>query len=135
MICHSERREEPGRTGGTKLPLRATRPPGSLVTLGMTALFAVACATTHDVGTSSAPSTQWTPPAMAVPSRIPTPQPTDLGTLTMAKAVDVALQNNPATRVAWFQARQAQDVVGSRTSAYYPEVDLGFGLNKTRQAT
>ncbi|HLJ75560.1 MAG TPA: TolC family protein [Thermoanaerobaculia bacterium] len=53
----------------------------------------------------------------------------------MAKAVDVALQNNPATRVAWFQARQAQDVVGSRTSAYYPELDLGFALNKTRQAT
>ncbi|HJT16666.1 MAG TPA: TolC family protein [Thermoanaerobaculia bacterium] len=97
--------------------------------------FFFACASTHDVGTSSAPSTEWTAPPSAVPPQMPTQTPADLGTLTMAKAVDVALQNNPATRVAWFQARQAQAVVGSRASAYYPELDLGATFNKTRQAT
>ena len=53
----------------------------------------------------------------------------------MARAVDVALQNNPATRTAWLEARQAEAVVGSRRSAYYPEVDLNATYNRSRQAT
>ena len=94
-----------------------------------------ACATMHDPGTSNAPSTAWSPPSSAVPPPIPQQQPAQLGTLTMARAVDIALQNNPATRIAWLTARQARDVVSSRASTYYPEADLGASFNKTRQAT
>lgn len=95
----------------------------------------VACTSTRDPGTSNAPATAWTPPAAVVPPALPPAQNGELGTLSMAKAIDLALQNNPATRVTWLEARQAQDIVGSRRSAFYPEVDLGASLNRTRQAT
>ncbi|HUJ12797.1 MAG TPA: TolC family protein [Thermoanaerobaculia bacterium] len=95
----------------------------------------VACSTTRDPGTSGAPVTPWTAPPSAVPPSMPAARQSDLGTLSMAKAIDLALQNNPATRVAWLQARQAQDVVGSRRSAFYPELDLGASYNTARQAT
>jgi outer membrane protein len=135
--CHSERSEEHVRAGGTQLQLRASHPPGSLATLGMTAavLLSFACTTARDPGTSSGPSAAWVPPASAVPAAFPTQTPTDLGTLTMAKAIDLALQNNPQTRVAWLIARQAREIVGSRQSAFYPEVDLGASYNRARQAT
>ena len=87
-------------------------------------LAAAACSTARDPGVSSAPTAPWTAPASAVPPVLPKPQSTDLGELTMAHAIDLALQNNPDTRSAWLQARQAQAIVGSRRSAYYQEVDL-----------
>jgi len=92
-----------------------------------------ACTTARDPGTSAAPSAAWTPPASAAPPVIAPQTASNLGTLTMARAIDVALQNNPATRITWLTARQALDVVGSRRSAYYPELDLGASYNKTRQ--
>lgn len=95
----------------------------------------VACTTARDPGTSSAPSAVWVPPASAIPPTIPPQTPASLGPLTMARAIDVALQNNPATRIAWLTARQARDVVGSRQSAFYPEVDLGAFYNRAHQAT
>ncbi len=94
-----------------------------------------ACTTARDPGTSAAPAAAWVPPASAVPPPIPQQQPGELGMLTMGRAIDIALQNNPATRVAWLQARQAREIVGSRQSTYYPEIDLGATLNRTRQAT
>ena len=94
-----------------------------------------ACTTARDPGTSAAPAAAWVPPASAVPPPIPQQQPGELGMLTMGRAIDIALQNNPATRVAWLQARQAREIVGSRQSTYYPEIDLGTSLNRTRQAT
>jgi len=94
-----------------------------------------ACTTARDPGTSAAPAAAWVPPASAVPPPIPQQQPGELGMLTMGRAIDIALQNNPATRVAWLQARQAREIVGSRQSTYYPEIDLGASLNRTRQAT
>ena len=45
-------------------------------------------------------------------------------TISPAEAVDVALRNNPATRQAWFRARAAAATVGSKLSAYYPNVEL-----------
>jgi len=95
----------------------------------------VACTTVRDPGTSSTPAAMWTPPASALPPPAPQQQPAQLGTLTMAHAVDIALQNNPATRIAWLEARRARDIVGSRASAYYPELDLGVSFNRARQAT
>ena len=101
----------------------------------LSCLVAVACSTSRDPGTSTAPAAPWSAPSSAIPPPLATPQPTDLGALTMARAVDVALQNNPATRTAWLEARQAEAVVGSRRSAYYPEVDLNATYNRSRQAT
>ncbi|HEY8133301.1 MAG TPA: TolC family protein [Thermoanaerobaculia bacterium] len=98
-------------------------------------LLLAACSTARDPGTSSAPAAAWPPPASALPPPLPPRQPTDLGNLTMPRAIDLALQNNPATRAAWLEARAAQAVVGSRRSAYYPEVDLNASYNRTRQAT
>jgi TolC family type I secretion outer membrane protein len=98
-------------------------------------LVALGCATAHDPGTSNAPSAPWTAPASAVPPPIPKPQPSDLGELTMPRAIDLALQNNPATRTAWLEARQAQAIVASRRSAYYPEVDINATYTRARQAT
>src|SRR5581483_12253686 len=98
-------------------------------------LLAFGCATARDPGTSAAPSAAWTPPAATVPPSLPPQNPADLGTLTMTRAIEIALQNNPLTRAAWLQAVQARDIAGSRRSAYYPEVDLGLSYNHARQAT
>ena len=94
-----------------------------------------ACSTARDPGTSSAPAAAWTPPASAVPRPLPQRQPADLGNLTMPRAIDLALQNNPVTRAAWLEARAARAVMGSSRSAYYPEVDLNATYNQSRQAT
>ncbi len=94
-----------------------------------------ACATARDPGTSGAPAAVWTAPASAVPPPIPKPQATDLGALSMPRAIDLALQSNPATRAAWLLARAAQAVIGSRRSAYYPEIDLNATYTRSRQAT
>jgi TolC family type I secretion outer membrane protein len=55
--------------------------------------------------------------------------------MTLVRAIDVALANNPATRTSWLQARAAQAILGSRRSAYYPELDLGLSYNRSHQAT
>jgi outer membrane protein len=116
--------------------LRTTLPHRSLTTLGMTfLLLLVACSTGRDPGVSSEPATAWPPPSSALPPPIPRPAAMDLGDLTMPRAVDLALQNNPATRTAWLEARQAQALVGSARSAYYPELDVNLNYNRTRQAT
>jgi len=94
-----------------------------------------ACTTARDPGVSDAPKSAWTPPASAVPPPIPKPQPSDLGALSMPRAVDLALENNPATREAWLQARTAEAIAGSRRSAYYPELDLNASWTRTHQAT
>ena len=98
-------------------------------------LAAAACSTARDPGTSAAPATPWTAPAADVPPAIPKTQPADLGELTMPRAIDLALQNNPDTKSAWLQAREAQAIVGSRRSAYYPEVDLNATYTRAHQAT
>lgn len=102
--------------------------------LGCSVLLA-ACTTARDPGVSRAPDTTWTPPSSALPPPIPRQLAADLGSLSMPKAIDFALQNNPTTRAAWLTARQAQEVVDSRRSAYYPELDLNASYNRTRQAT
>ncbi len=99
------------------------------------ACLLTACVTARDPGTSRAPAAQWTPPAPSVPPPLPTPQPTDLGVLTLPRAVDIALQSNPSTRAAWLAARAAQEALGSRRSTYYPELNLNASYTRARQAT
>ena len=96
----------------------------------------------NDVGTASAPSREWTPPASAVPQATPVSR-NDLTLpanftpgmpITLPQVVDIALSNNPATRIAWLQARSAQAALGSAESAFYPEVGLNAQISTSRNA-
>lgn len=90
-------------------------------------------------GSSPAPNVAWVPPASAVPppveKQITVTLPPDVqpgATITLAQAIDVALSNNPDTRAAWFSTRAAEAALGSRRSAYLPEIDLGGTLARGR---
>ena len=52
--------------------------------------------------------------------------------LTLVDVVDLALQNNPATRASWFQARAAADVLGSARGRYFPTVDASATAARIR---
>src|SRR3954447_24157246 len=52
--------------------------------------------------------------------------------LTLAKAIDIALTNNPQTRTTYLQARAAEAALGSARSAYLPEIDLNATAGRTR---
>jgi outer membrane protein len=72
------------------------------------------------------PDQYWQPPKAAItPDSIPqTPVPSDveprLARLTLADVVDVALSNNPLTRVSYFEARAAGATIGAAYAAYLP---------------
>jgi outer membrane protein len=116
-----------GRTG------KSARPP-----LMVAALLLAGCGTVSSPGTSPAPSVAWTPPPSAVPkvtnfeSTLPSGYSPGM-TLSVADVVSIALANNPSTREAWLTARTAEANLGSRRSAYLPEVDVNasFGRSAT----
>ncbi len=58
-----------------------------------------------------------------------------LGKFTLADAVHVALQNNPATRVAWADARAAAARYGSARGAWFPKLDAGGSLYYAKDIT
>ncbi|HXH94499.1 MAG TPA: TolC family protein [Thermoanaerobaculia bacterium] len=116
----------------------------------ITALLLAACASVrdietvtnpsvHGVGTPAAPSTQWTPPAKAIPP--PVPAPNDLALppagapLELAQIVGLALSNNPLTRTTWLNARVSEANLGSARAAYLPAVDLDASLARTHTTT
>ena len=83
------------------------------------------------------PSTRWTPTesvkqAAAADARRVAPTPTDVRQLTLPEVVDLALRNNPATRISWSQARAAADVYGSAEGKYYPSLAMGIAGTRTR---
>jgi outer membrane protein len=103
-------------------------------------LFLTGCATHQTVGTSPSPAATWNPPANTLQPATPQSR-TDLVLpanfapgmpISLAEVVDVALSNNPATRIAWLQARSAEAALGSRESQLYPEVDLGASIVRSR---
>src|SRR5260221_6603696 len=49
------------------------------------------------------------------------------GTVALAQLIDFALRTSPATRATWADARAAAAAVGSKRSAYFPELDLSGG--------
>lgn len=116
------------------------------------ALLLAGCSTLHnidvrapehvDVSTSSSPAQPWTPPANAVPAPKPSerssvlpPNITPGMAISLPQVIDVALSNNPATREAWLNARAAEAALGSRRSAYLPEVDLNANVTRQKSAT
>ncbi len=53
-------------------------------------------------------------------------------TMALADLIDVALENNPTTRVYWFQAKAYAASVGKANSAYYPQVSVSADIYRTR---
>lgn len=122
------------------------RSSGGVLGLALAASLAPGCAHVQParaVGESVAsnPATVWSPPPEGrPPAPTPTPPPAILekylkgeASPSLPEIVDLALRNNPSTRVAWFQARAAAAELGSKRAAYFPEIDLN--ANITRQKT
>ncbi len=51
--------------------------------------------------------------------------------MSLTAIIDFALRNNPQTRLAWFQAKEAAANVGITKSAYLPTVDVGYAAVET----
>lgn len=52
--------------------------------------------------------------------------------LTLSELVDVALENNPSTRQAWWNAHRAAAALGSAKSSYYPQISVDANVNHGR---
>jgi len=104
------------------------------------ALLLAGCVTSRSVGTAESPSKPWTPPANAIPPPTPAEMqkvvlPANVApgsTLSLSEIVDIALSNNPQTRIAWLNARAAEAGIGSAQSNFYPEVDAAAGITTAR---
>ncbi len=93
------------------------------------------------------PSAYWKPPASVT---APAPAPaaaiagsrgdssarplsaTALQQLSLADAVDIALRNNPATRLSWAQARAAADLYGASRGSLFPNVTGTANVTRSR---
>ncbi|HPM57944.1 MAG TPA: TolC family protein [bacterium] len=91
-------------------------------------------------GTSPAPAVPWTPPAREekplklAEATVPEAKLRDRWQqLSLAEAVDIALQNNPDTRAAWANARAAAAAYGAARSAWLPAISADGALARTRQ--
>jgi outer membrane protein len=93
-------------------------------------------------GVSPAPEVPWTPPPMARAAprdSVPVPAvPEELGErirrLTLADIVDLGLRNNPATRLAWANARTAASAYGAERGAWLPTVDAEVSAARLKTA-
>lgn len=92
---------------------------------------------------SPAPYQPWVPPPKA---QMP-PAPSDKlaleipeqylkpgTTLALVQLVDLALRSNPATREAWSFARAAAAEVGSKSSLYFPRIEVNGQIQRQKQA-
>ena len=105
------------------------------------ALPLAACVSSRSVGTSDSPATSWTPPKDAgriagATQTVALPEGVAPGaTLSLPQIIDVALRNNPQTRIAWLNARAAEAGIGSAQSSFYPQVDLDGNITRTNTGT
>lgn len=90
-------------------------------------------------GAPASPASTWTPPShgMAVEPPRQTPQlPPEVvahaNQLTLGDVIDVALRNNPETRVSWSQARAAAAEYGATRSSYFPSITGSATASRTR---
>ncbi|HEU4585751.1 MAG TPA: TolC family protein, partial [Gemmatimonadaceae bacterium] len=93
-------------------------------------------------GTAPSPDKPWTPPpartkAVEAPARpsaaeVPPDIAERIAKLTLTDIVDLALRNNPATRLSWSNARSAAAAYGSSKGAYYPTVDGNVGVTRIK---
>jgi outer membrane protein len=74
------------------------------------------------------------PQAERAPQQVPTSPPeASHASLSLARLVNVALTNNPDTRVAWQRARAAAAAYGSSRAPYYPTASTETDAGYTRQ--
>jgi outer membrane protein TolC len=50
--------------------------------------------------------------------------------LTLSELIDIALENHPSTRQAWWNAHRAAATVGTARSLYYPNINLAASAKK-----
>ncbi|HNW60717.1 MAG TPA: TolC family protein [bacterium] len=113
--------------------------------VGIAALFLAGCASYRPhvqgvAGTSPAAAVPWTPPpaesrALKLPEdAVPAAElSARWRRLSLAEAVDIALQNNPDTRMAWANARAAAAGFGAARSSWLPSLKLDGDLGRGRQ--
>ena len=101
-------------------------------------------------GAPPQPNAYWKPPASAT-EPLPAPAtppvaastlsagptaaaltPQALANLTLADAVDLALRNNPATRLSWAQARTSADLYGASRGALFPALTGSETVTRSR---
>ena len=90
-------------------------------------------------GAPASPSRTWTPPAHGVVPE-PPPHATELppdilaraNQLTLGDVIDLALRNNPVTRVSWAAARAAAATYGSTRGAFLPTVTASATASRTK---
>ncbi len=84
----------------------------------------------------------WEPPPALASGPQPIPHRTDIPadllapgtTVDLPTVIDLALQNSPQTRETWAAARSAAEEVGSRRSAYYPQLDASAQIERVKQS-
>jgi outer membrane protein len=102
-------------------------------------VLCVGCVGTPSVsgvaGTAPAPNVAWTPPPpprdtlpVAGASGVPGDLAARANALTLGDVVDLALRNNPETRLSWANARAAAAAYGGAKGQYYPTIDGEFGV-------
>lgn len=91
-------------------------------------------------GTSPEPAVPWTPPSrepkpLVLPAEaVPLTEVTAAGhDLTLARAVDIALRNNPDTRTSWANARAAAAGYGAVRSSFLPALSLEGAAMRSQQ--
>ncbi len=52
--------------------------------------------------------------------------------LNLPELIDIALENNPTTRIYWFQAKRFAAAKGVAQSAYYPQVSIGAEIYRSK---
>jgi outer membrane protein TolC len=70
-------------------------------------------------------------PALPAPSRATAATTPDLSSLTMARVVDLALENNPATRQSWASALAAADDYGASRGELLPSLSAGVTASRS----
>lgn len=84
-----------------------------------------------------APNLKWEPnvtlPEVRAPQRGRVPG--GVAPLSLPELTEIALQNNPRTRQAWFAARAAAANVGIENADDLPTITGGYGVNRTQQVS
>jgi TolC family type I secretion outer membrane protein len=85
-----------------------------------------------DKQTTASPQTSWNAPSdlalTPATQQTSTTVPSSTEPLSLAEVTDIALQNNPATQIAWQQAKTAAANLGIAKSAYWPQLNAGASV-------
>ena len=134
---------------GRETPSTSSPPECCSLLVSSCFLSLTACLGTPSIsgvrGTPPAPDEPWIPPARNVLPEARRAAAADAGEsaeggegavqeLTLAEAIDRALQNNPRTRLSWANARAAAAAYGSRRGGYLPTLDGGSPSRGSRPA-